>query len=142
MIRLPANSILQERIAHLLTRPARRPPNNLRRFYENFTYQAGSWTKSCCVVAEVEWHSGELYPRIGFIITNLARRAENVVAFHKKRGICKRLIKEGKGAIDWTRLSCRSFAANAGRLQIYALAYNSAIFCEGWRRRSQSRTGR
>jgi hypothetical protein len=33
------------------------------------------------VVAKVEWHSGELFPRVGFIVTNMARPAENVVAF-------------------------------------------------------------
>lgn len=37
-------------------------------------------------------------------------------------------IKEGKGAIRWTRLSCRSFAANAVRLQLHALAYNLGNF--------------
>jgi Transposase DDE domain group 1 len=37
-------------------------------------------------------------------------------------------IKEGKGAIKWTRLSCRSFAANAARLQLHALAYNLGNF--------------
>ena len=37
-------------------------------------------------------------------------------------------IKEGKGAIEWTRLSCCSFAANAVRLQLYALAYNLGNF--------------
>src|ERR1019366_684492 len=37
-------------------------------------------------------------------------------------------IKEGKGAINWTRLSCSSFAANAVRLQLHALAYNLANF--------------
>ena len=30
-------------------------------------------------------------------------------------------IKEGKGAIKWTRLSCRTFAANAVRLQLHAV---------------------
>jgi Transposase DDE domain group 1 len=38
------------------------------------------------------------------------------------------LFKEGKGAIKWTRLSCRSFAANAVRLQLHALAYNLGNF--------------
>jgi hypothetical protein len=33
------------------------------------------------VIAKVEWHPGELYPRIGFIVTNLSRPAERVVAF-------------------------------------------------------------
>jgi Transposase DDE domain group 1 len=68
------------------------------------------------VIAKVEWHPGELYPRVGFIVTNMSRPAENVVAFYNKRGTCEQWIKEGKGAIKWTRLSCRSFAANAVRL--------------------------
>jgi hypothetical protein len=67
-------------------------------------------------------------PRVGFIVTNMARRAENVVAFYNKRGTCEQWIKEGKGAINWTRLSCRSFAANALRLQLHALAYNLGNF--------------
>ena len=41
---------------------------------------------------------------------------------------CEQYIKEGKGAIKWTRLSCRSFAANAVRLQLHALAYNLGNF--------------
>ena len=125
-IRLPANRILQERISHLLTRPIGRPPNEVRRSYANFTYQAGSWTKSRRVVAKVEW--GELYPRVGFIVTNMSRPAERVVAFYNKRGTCEQWIKEGKGAIKWTRLSCRTFAANAVRLQLHALAYNLGNF--------------
>jgi hypothetical protein len=127
-IRLPANRILQERIAHLLTRPVGRPPNEVRRSYANFTYQAASWIEPRRVVAKVEWHPGELYPRVGFIVTNMARRAENVVAFYNKRGSCEQYIKEGKGAIKWTRLSCRSFATNAVRLQLHALAYNLGNF--------------
>jgi Transposase DDE domain group 1 len=128
-IRLPTNRILQERIGHLLTRPSGRPPmNEVRRFYANFTYQAGSWTKPRRVVAKVEWHPGELYPRVGFIVTNMARPAGNIVAFYNKRGTCEQWIKEGKGAIKWTRLSCCSFAANAVRLQLHALAYNLGNF--------------
>jgi hypothetical protein len=75
-------------------------------------------------VAKVEWHPGELYPRVGFIVTNLARPAERIVAFYNQRGTAEQWIKEGKGAIKWTRLSCRSFAANAVRLQLHVLAYN------------------
>jgi Transposase DDE domain group 1 len=55
---------------------------------------------------KVEWHPGELYPRVGFIVTNLSRPAERVVVFYNKRGTCEQWIKEGKGAIKWTRLSC------------------------------------
>jgi hypothetical protein len=79
-------------------------------------------------VAKVEWHPGELYPRVGFIVTKLARSAEGVVAFYNQRGTCEQYIKEGKNAIKWTRLSCRSFAANAVRLQLHALAYKLANF--------------
>jgi hypothetical protein len=69
-----------------------------------------------------------LYPRVGFIVTNLARSAKGVVAFYNQRGTCEQHIKEGKNAIKWTRLSCRSFAANAVRLQLHALAYNLGNF--------------
>jgi Transposase DDE domain group 1 len=127
-IRLPANRVLQDRIGYLLRRPVGRPPNDVRRFHANFTYQAGSWTKPRRVIAKVEWHPGELYPRVGFIVTNLSRLAERVVAFYNKRGTCEQWIKEGKGEIKWTRLSCRTFAANAVRLQLHALAYNLGNF--------------
>ena len=139
-IRLPANRILQERIGHLLTRPVGRPSNEVRRSYANFTYQVGSWAKPRRVVAKVEWHPSELYPRVGFIVTNMARPAENLVAFYNKRGTCEQWIKEAKGAIKWTRLSCRSFADNAVRLQLHALAYNLPTSCVLWRRRSRSRS--
>jgi len=84
--------------------------------------------RSLLTPAKVEWHPGELYLRVRFIMTNMARRAENVVAFYNKRGTCEQWIKEGKGAIKWTRLSCRSFAANAVRHQLHALAYNLGNF--------------
>ena len=56
-IRLPANQVLQNRIGYLLKRPVGRPPNEVRRYYANFTYQAGSWTKPRRVIAKVEWHA-------------------------------------------------------------------------------------
>ena len=74
------------------------------------------------MIAKVEWHR-ELVPRVGFIVTNMSRPAERVVAFYNKRGTCAQWIKEGNGVIKWTRLSCKSFTANAVRLQLHALAY-------------------
>ena len=127
-IRLPANSILQSKIGYLLKRPVGRPPHELRRYFASFSYQAQSWGKPRRVVAKVEWHPGELYPRVGFIVTNLARPAERVVTFYNQRGTAEQWIKEGKGAIKWTRLSCRTLAANAVRLQLHALAYNLGNF--------------
>ena len=127
-IRLPANNVLQGRIGYLLKRPVGRPPHEVRRHYASFTYRAQSWSKPRRVVAKVEWHPGELYPRVGFIITNLARPADRVVTFYNQRGTCEQYIKEGKNAIKWTRLSCRTFAANAVRLQLHVLAYNLGNF--------------
>jgi len=127
-IRLPANKVLQDRIGYLLTRPVGRPPLYVRRYYATFRYQAASWRTSRRVVAKVEWHPSELYPRVGFIVTNLSRPPENIVAFYNQRGTCEQWIKEGKGAVKWTRLSCRTFAANAVRLQLHALAYNLGNF--------------
>jgi hypothetical protein len=127
-IRLPANRVLQDRIGYLLRRPVGRPPHEVRRSFASFSYRAQSWKKPRRVVTKVEWHPGELYPRVGFIVTNLARSAERIVAFYNQRGTCEQFIKEGKGAIKWTRLSCRTFAANAVRLQLHVLAYNLGNF--------------
>jgi Transposase DDE domain group 1 len=127
-IRLPANSVLQERIGHLLSRPVGRPPKKPQVFFASFTYQAQSWSKPRRVVAKVEWHQGELYPRVGFILTNLTRPAERISKFYNGRGTAERWIKEGKLALRWTRLSCRAFRDNAVRLQLFALAYNLANF--------------
>jgi hypothetical protein len=127
-IGLPANRVLRDKIGYLLKRPVGRPPHEVRRSYVSFSYQAQSWNKPRRVVAKVEWHPGELYPRVGFISSNLARPAERVVAFYNQQGTAEQCIKEGKGAIKWTRLSCRSFAANAVRLQRHALAYNLGNF--------------
>ena len=62
MIRVPTNQVPQNRIGYLLKRPVGRPPNEVRRYYAKFTYQAASWTKPRRVSAEVEWHPGELVP--------------------------------------------------------------------------------
>src|SRR4029453_3342965 len=112
-IRLPANAVLQASIGWLLKRPGGRPPHEVRPYHASFSYRAGSWTKPRRVVAKVEWHPGELYPRVGFIVTNMTRPAGRGGGFSNQRGTAEQHIKEGKGAVTWTRLSCRRFAANA-----------------------------
>ena len=68
--------VLREKIAHRLTRPVGRPSlTKVKRFYEDFEYQAASWDKPRRVIAKIEWHPGELFPRVGFIVTNLPMRA-------------------------------------------------------------------
>jgi len=127
-IHLKANPILERHIAHLLTRPVGRPPKKPQRFYHSFEYQAQSWGQPRRVVAKVQWHQGELFPRVGFIVTNLTGTAQQVVRFYNQRGTAEQWIKEGKHAIRWTRLSCQSFDANQVRLQLHVLAYNLGNF--------------
>ena len=147
-IRLPANRVLQDSIGHLLTRPVGRPPNHVRRYYASFSYQAGTWDKARRVVAKVEWHPEELYPRVGLdplrgsSVTNLSRSAERVVAFYNPRGTAEQHIKEGKNAINWTGLSCHGFRNNEVRLQLHVLAYNMSNFLRPWRCPMRSNTGR
>ncbi len=61
-IRLPANSVLQESIAHLLSRPVGRPPNHVQRYYASFSYQAGSWGRKRRVAAKGRMASGRVVP--------------------------------------------------------------------------------
>jgi hypothetical protein len=127
-IRLKGNNILQGHIEHLLTRPVGRPPKKPIVLYHSFQYRAASWDKSRRVVAKIEWHEGELFPRVGFIVTNLRLKSSNVVKFYNKRGTAEQWIKEGKYALKWTRLSCHDFDDNQVRLQLFAMAYNIGNF--------------
>jgi hypothetical protein len=127
-IRLPGNDALLRDIEPLLTRPVGRPSNTPVVWYAGFLYQAKSWNQARRIVAKVEWHNGELFPRIGFIVTNLTRPAKRVVRFYNQRGTAEQWIKEGKNAVKWTRLSCHDFVDNQVRLQLFVLAYNLGNF--------------
>ncbi len=127
-IRLPSNEVLEKEIQHLMKRPLGRPPKKPIIWYHSFQYQAGSWDRPRRVVAKVEWHQGELFPRVGFIVTNMTAKAKGVVHFYNGRGTAEQWIKEGKYALNWTRLSCHKFVANQVRLQLFILAYNLGNF--------------
>ena len=127
-IRIKGNPKLHEQIGWLTRRRPGRPPNNVVRHYTSFHYRAKSWSKPRRVVAKVEFHPGELFPTVGFVVTNRSLPNERVLAFYNARGTAEQHIKEGKHALKWTRLSRMRFAANAVRLQLHALAYNLANF--------------
>lgn len=127
-IRLPANAVLYRQIAPLMSRPVGRPPAAPVVQYHDFTYQAAAWDKPRRVVAKVEWHKDELFPRIGFLVTNMGGGAAGVTWFYNRRGVAEQWIKEGKIALNWTRLSCHDFVDNQVRLQLFALAYNLGNF--------------
>ena len=47
------------------------------------------------MVAKVEFHFGELFPRVGFIVTNLETDSRAVVRFSTSGGTAEQWIKEG-----------------------------------------------
>ena len=123
-IRIPANDSLQRDIEELLTRPVGRPSKKPLVEFKGFLYQAASWKTARRVVARVEHHPGELFPRVGFIVTNLTLPSRAVVRFYNKRGTAEQWIKEGKQAVKMTRLSCHRFRSNQVRLWLSVIAYN------------------
>jgi hypothetical protein len=130
-IRMPSNKSLELEIEDILFRPPGRPNRKPLVRYKSFRYQAESWSKPRRIVAKVEHHLGELFPRVGFIVTNMTLPSRSVVRFYNKRGTAEQWIKEGKQATNWTRLSCHRFRANEVRLQLSVLAYNLGNL---WRR--------
>jgi len=79
----------------------------------------------------VEFHAGELFPRVGFIVTNLETPSRAVVRFNNKWGTAEQWIKEGKQAVKITRLSCHRFRSSQVWLALSLLAYNLG---NSWRR--------
>jgi len=130
-IRIPANDSLERDVAELLTRPVGRPSHKPVVWYKSFLYQAASWTKARPVVAKVEFHLGELFPRVGFIVTNLETDSREVVRFYNKRGTAEQWIMEGKQAVKMTRLSCHRFRSNEVRLWLSVIAYNPGNLWRG-----------
>ncbi len=94
-----------------MTRPVGRPSHTPKVFHHSFHYRAGSWDHARSVVVKIAWHAGELFPRVGFVVTNLTWRARRVVRFYDRRGTAEQWIRD-----------------NAARLQVFALAYKLANF--------------
>ena len=123
-IRLPGNQVLERAIDDLLVRPRGRPSHAPLVRYRSFQYQAASSDRPRRVIAKIEHHLGELFPRVGFIVTTLTGANRAVVHFYNQRGTAEQWIKEGKAATHWTRLSCHRFRANEVRLLLGVIAYN------------------
>src|SRR4051794_774286 len=119
-IRIKSNAVLERKIAHLLRRPVGRPSRKPKVFYHSFRYQAGSWHCARRVVAKVEWHAGELFPRVGFIVTNLTWRGKKGVRFFHPRGAAGGGGKEGKKTGEWGKQSCRRVKDKTSRVEAFA----------------------
>jgi len=127
-IRLPGNAVLEKLVGPHLERPEAPGSGAPVVSYHDLLYQAGTWDRRRRVVSKIEWHAGELFPRVGFIVTNRTDPAKGVVRFYNGRGTCEQWIKEGKHAVEWMRLSCHQFKDNAVRLALFVLAYNLGNF--------------
>jgi hypothetical protein len=127
-IRLPSNAVLERLMEPHLERPEAPEPRAPVVSYQDLLYQAGTWDRPRRVVSKIEWHAGELLPRVGFIVTNRTDPAKGIVSFYNGRGTCERWIKEGKHALEWMRLSCHEFKNNVVRLALFVLAYNLGNF--------------
>jgi len=124
-IRLPGNAILMRLLEPYLNRPVGRPPKNgIQVKMVDLQYQAKSWRKPRRVVAKIDWYRGELFPRIGFVVTNSRLSAGKVVKVYNGRAEIENRIKEGKNTLRWDKTSCQRFEANQARLKMGVLAYN------------------
>jgi hypothetical protein len=65
---------------------------------------------------------------VRLIVTNMSGDTEGVVRFCNGRGTAEQWIKEGKYALNWTRLSCHWLVANQVRLALFILAHNLGNF--------------
>jgi hypothetical protein len=124
-IRLPANENLDKLVAPHLSRPVGRPPQSgIQVKIVDLHYQAKSWSRPRRVVAKIEWHPCELFPRIGFVVTSSRLPAAKVTKVYNGRAEIENRIKEGKNTLRWDKTSCQRFEANQARLQMGVLAYN------------------
>lgn len=121
-IGIKGNPKLHDQISWLTKRGPGRPAPPRRSPRPIVHYRAKSWSKPRRVVAKVAFHPGELFPRVGFIVTNRSLPNERVLAFSNDRGTAEQHIKKGKHALTRTWLSCMRFAVDVARLQLHALA--------------------
>jgi hypothetical protein len=92
-IRLPGNAIRMRLLEPHLHRPVGRPPKSgIQVKIVDLHYKAKSWSRPRRVAAKIEWHRGELFPRIGFVVTNSRPPVVKVVKVYNGRGL---LIKVG-----------------------------------------------
>jgi ribosomal 50S subunit-recycling heat shock protein len=54
-----------------------------------------------------------------------------IIRFYNQRGTAEQHIKEGKQAINWTRLSCKGMAQNEIRLQLRSGSANLDMSISG-----------
>ena len=106
-------------------------------WYKSFLYQAASWKTARRVAAKVEFHFGELFPVVGFIVTNLETDSRAVVRFYNKRGTSEQWIKVGKQAVknDPAELPSVPFQRGAAMAERNGIQHGQPVAVAGTPRR-------
>ncbi len=124
-IRLKSNNALKNLIESHLERPTGNLlKSGIEEKFIDLSYQAGSWEKPRRVVCRIAWHESELFPQIGFVVTNSRISVEKVIKLYHRRAEIENRIKEGKNTLRWDKTSCHRFESNEARLKMGLLAYN------------------
>ena len=124
-IRLKSNNTLKKLIEPHLERPTGNLlKSGIQEKFIDLSYQAGSWEKPRRVVCRIAWHESELFPQIGFVVTNSRISVEKVIKLYHHRAEIENRIKEGKNTLRWDKTSCHRFESNEARLKMGLLAYN------------------
>jgi len=124
-IRLKSNNALKNLIEPHLERPTGNLlKSGIEEKFIDLSYQAGSWEKPRRVVSRIARHENELFPRIGFVVTNSRISVEKVIKLYHHRAEIENRIKEGKNSLRWDKTSCHRFESNEARLKMGLLAFN------------------
>ena len=92
-------------------------------WYKSFLYQAAGWKTARRMVAKVGFHFGELFPRVGFIVTKPGDGQAGGGAVLQQAGDGGTVDQRRQAAVKMTRLSCHRFQSNEVRLWLSVLAY-------------------
>ena len=95
--------------------------------FDEFLYQAGSWSHPRRVVFKIEKPYGQMIHMYTFIVTTMEMEAYQVIQFYCGRGKMENFIKEGKSGFDFASVSSSSKLVNANRLLVHGLAYWSYV---------------
>ena len=99
-IRLKSNNTLKKLIEpHLERATGNLLKSGIQEKFIDLSYQAGSWEKPRRVVSRIAWHESELFPQIGFVVTNSRISVEKVIKLYHHRAEIENRIKEGKNTL-------------------------------------------
>ncbi len=94
-MRLPANEVLQRYIRHLLKRPVGRPPKKARRLVPRLQLLGQDLGPIPACSGKGGVAPGELFPRVGVVVTNVSLPAVGETHFYNGRATAEQWIKEG-----------------------------------------------